>query len=112
MASERFLKSIRLRKRSEFLSVQHQGQKYRTKNLVVLYLERPEQTLRVGIVVSKKVGGSVVRNKVKRWLREALRRSQRPELSGDMVFIAKSSITQADLPSIQEEISSAFGRWG
>jgi len=111
MASERFPKSVRLRKRSEFLSVQHHGQHYRTKNLVVLYLERPEQTLRVGIVVSKKVGGSVVRNKIKRWLREALRQSQMPALSGDMVFIAKTCITSTDLPSLQEEIAGAFGRW-
>ena len=110
MASERFPKSARLRRRSEFLAVQGSGQRFRTRNLVALFLDRPGQTFRIGLVVSKKVGGAVVRNKVKRWLREAWRRTPRPELCGDLVLIAKTNITESDQASLQEELRGLFQR--
>lgn len=108
MASERFPKSDRLRRRSEFLAVQGSGQKFRTRNLVALFIERPDQTLRIGLVVSKKVGGAVVRNKVKRWLREAWRRTDRPALCGDLVLIAKTTITESGQALLQEELAGLY----
>ena len=110
MVSERYPKSVRLRRRSDFLDVQRHGRKHQTTHLVVLYLERPGETWRVGIVVSKKVGGSVVRNKVKRWLREVLRQTPTPSFSGDVVLIAKSTILNADVPTLRAEIAGALDR--
>ena len=75
---------------------------------MALFLDRPESTLRIGLVVSKKVGGAVVRNKVKRWLREAWRCTPQPSLSGDLVLIAKTNITESDQASLQEELVGLY----
>src|SRR5260370_18105049 len=57
----------------------------------------PPALARVGLTVSSKVGGAVVRNRVKRRLREAVRR----ELSGlpavDLVIVAPASSVDASV---------------
>lgn len=61
---------------------------------------------RLGVTVSRKVGGSVVRNRVKRRLREWFRRA-RPELPAgmDWVVIARSSARAASMDKIADELS-------
>ena len=57
--------------------------------------------IRVGFSVSKKVGNSVVRNRVRRRMKEAYR-TILPELSGNhsLVFVARASITSAEFSDI------------
>lgn len=61
----------RLKKRSDFLRVAKKRNSFVTSSLIVQLLERPGDVVRVGFTASKKVGGSVVRNRAKRRLREA-----------------------------------------
>jgi ribonuclease P protein component len=60
---------------------------------------RPSTTAaatRFGVTVSRKVGGAVVRNKVKRWVRETCRRMQRDVPEGlDLVIVARPSAATA-----------------
>jgi ribonuclease P protein component len=69
--------------------------------LLVLYrFDRPEEIrgddsdLRIGITVSKKVGGAVDRNKAKRQIREALGMTQLPA-GHDIVAIARPGLPEA-----------------
>ena len=56
---------------------------------------------RFGFAVSKRIGKSVKRNKIKRQMREAARLRQEQILSGwDFVFIARNPITQASYQDI------------
>ncbi len=59
-------------------------------------------TTRIGISVSKRVGGAVVRNRVRRRVREAVR-LRHPELrpSQDLVFIARPASAEADWPALR-----------
>ncbi|MBN2193576.1 MAG: ribonuclease P protein component [Polyangiaceae bacterium] len=65
----------RVRKRSEFLEIQARGRRVSTPRFVLLLWAREGAPTgaRLGITVSRKVGGAVTRNRAKRVLREAFR---------------------------------------
>ncbi|MCB9655265.1 MAG: ribonuclease P protein component [Deltaproteobacteria bacterium] len=91
--SMRFPRSRRLRKRYEFSSVQRFGVRVHTRNFVVVALSRSEASDRTrtdgrfGTAISRRTGNAVVRNRVRRLLKEVFRRL--PELRADVVVIAK-----------------------
>jgi ribonuclease P protein component len=96
-----FPKSLRLRTRREFLIVQDTGLKVSADCVLALVKPngRPTEDSRIGLTVSSKVGNAVVRNRVRRRLRE-LFRTRRGELPKglDMVLIARNSAATADWP--------------
>lgn len=61
----------RLKKEKDFNKVFSKGKKIFSSHLTLIYLE--ENCLKVGYAVSKKHGGSVIRNRIKRILRESFR---------------------------------------
>lgn len=83
----------------------------KTRHLVVCHLPRQGQS-RFGLTVSRKVGGAVVRNQVKRWLREALRHHP-DRLDGvDVVLIARPSAARAGAARLADDVSKALTRMG
>jgi ribonuclease P protein component len=82
---------VRLRKRSEFLAVQNHGRPHHARHFLVIAANAATEHGRVGITVSGKVGMAVVRNRIKRWVRETVRRSQWLPSGLDVVVIAKPS---------------------
>lgn len=98
-----FTKEVRLRRRSEFLRVQDKGHKVTADCLLCLSLPngRADGVTRLGLTVSTKVGPSVVRNSIRRRLRDLFRTRRASLPKGlDMVFIARSSAAEADWPRI------------
>ncbi len=76
---------------------------------LVVYAAHAEQPwTRIGLTVSRKVGGSVVRNVVKRRLREAFRRNKRDlPLGFDLVVIARVGAGDADYETLERELLEA-----
>lgn len=78
------------------------GRNVANRYLVLYYFERSDSTVaaksagaRVGFSVSKRLGGAVERNRVKRALREAFRLcSQSLEGDMDMVFVARTPVIE------------------
>jgi ribonuclease P protein component len=68
---------------------------------------------RIGVTVSRKVGGAVVRNRVKRWIRECYRR-RRTEFPGqvDFVVVARPAAATAGHAGICRELAGLARRLG
>ena len=82
--------------------------------LLVLLAHRNELSYnRFGFLVGKRIGGAVVRNRVKRRLREAMRARCGDMVSGwDVVLIARAPIVQSDFVRIAGALDSLLCRAG
>ncbi len=81
----------RLSRSAEFERVYKQGRSTANRHLVLYTFPNPSaDTPRLGLSVSRKVGGAVVRNRVKRLLREAFAQAQKSVRPGcDVVVVAR-----------------------
>jgi len=71
--------------------------------------QAPEFGLRVGFTVGRALGGAVVRNRMKRRLREAVRLSRPAEnVAADVVINPKKTLLAADFTAVLNEVSRAF----
>ena len=74
-----------------------------------IYVPSQIEISRVGFVVSKKVGNAVVRNRVKRWLREATRHNYFLLKQGiDVVIIAFPSAADSSLDKLNIQVRDSF----
>ena len=107
----------RLRRRRDFAAV-YARKKSWAERLLVLYVRRhaPEgemaETRRFGFVVSKKVGkGSVVRNRVKRRLREICRvRGPEWRRGFDAVFVVRTAAARAPFVELDAAVRALMSR--
>ena len=89
----RFTKQERLRKKKEFEKVFQEGKVLKNGKLVLYVMPNSLGVSRLGLVVSKKVGNAVRRNRVKRLLREAYRLNKHLlKASVDVVVIPRHSL--------------------
>lgn len=99
------LKSRRLRHRSEYERVRRDGTTRRGK-LLMLNVAPVENSgpSRAGFVTSRRIGGAVVRNRVRRRLREIVRQHQHELREGFwFVLIAKNGAVSASYRSLEDE---------
>lgn len=101
---QRFGKADRVLGRRDYLRIQSRGRKLHTRHLIALLSPAQGERRRLGLVVSRKVGNSVERNRVKRWLREVFRKEREllPERV-DVVLIAKKGAPNAGHASLVAE---------
>jgi ribonuclease P protein component len=99
-----------VRRRPEYLEIQNRGRRLGGAHLLLFALPG---TGRLGITVSRKVGGAVERNRVKRWIRDCFRRS-REKFPGalDMVVVARPGAAGARHEVICRELTALAGRFG
>jgi ribonuclease P protein component len=105
---------MRLRERVEYLAVQAAGDKLHGRHVLGIARKRldPQLPGRLGLTVTKKVGNAVVRNRIKRLMREWLRLHGWVPRGWDVVLVAKDSAARqlhledfaADLTRILRQI--------
>jgi ribonuclease P protein component len=127
-----FPKTAHLLKHPDFQRVYQQGRRHFSRNMTVFYLRTQAEAVsgpneagttgalrtqedgrvRVGFTVSKALGGSVERNRMRRRTREAVRRHLGTLKGGsgaiDVVINPKTSLLLADFAEISREIERAF----
>lgn len=85
-------KKYRLRKNMEFKKVYSVGKNYWNRNLVLYVRKNNLGETRVGYTITKKHGNAVVRNKIRRRMKEAFRLNFYNVKQGyDLVFIPKKN---------------------
>ena len=110
-ADRRFPRSCRLTTRRQFLTVYAEGRRVASKSFTVFGLPNSAGTCRLGITVTRKVGGAVRRNRIKRRFRDVFRRNRlllSPNI--DLVVNAHASIDVSDSAAIEAEFLRVFGR--
>ena len=101
----RFPAAWRLKLSREFKRVRDEGRTVRGGLLMfgVLAVDG-EKKFRVGLVTSRRLGGATVRNRVRRRLREIVRRNQHALKAGTwLVVIARPAAAQADCAALERE---------
>lgn len=95
----------RLKKRKQFNWIFKNGKTVHSKNLALVFHESHGKDYKVGFSVTKKVGKAVVRNKVKRRLREivtAFRKNILPRST--LIFVAKQTANECDFWTLKDEV--------
>lgn len=97
----------RLLKRAEFLAVRR-GEKRRGRLFLVEVLDRGDgEAPRVGFTVTKKVGNAVIRNRVRRRLKEAVRTHAARDMAtgNDYVIVGRDDVLSIPFDQLKAELS-------
>ena len=100
-----FPPSCRLHCRKEYDRVWKAGSRRHTPHFLIVIMNRPCGPIRLGLTVSRKIGGAVARNRVKRLVREFFRLNyDRLPPSVDLVVVAKRGADLLDYDAVEREI--------
>ena len=113
-----FPRSARLLRHADFERVYKQGRRHFSSTMTVFYWPRPETAvagktpvagLRIGFTVGRALGGAVQRNRMKRRLREAVRRTgPAGGAHADVVINPKQALLTKDFAEVVNEVRRAF----
>ena len=104
-------KDQRLTKATDFAAARREGKSW-SDNLLVLMARRNDlDVARFGFSVGRRVGKAVVRNAVRRRIREAARLT--PVRNGwDLVFVARRDAASADFHQLRRSLTGLLHRSG
>ena len=95
----------RVKRRRDFLHISKSGRFNRSPHFLVFTLERIDGPTRLGVTVTRKIGGAVVRNRIKRHLREFFRvEYQYLPSSIDMSVIGLRGAEKLSFTDVQREL--------
>ena len=101
----------RLRKRRDFAKIYRRGKSFAAKRVAINYLKVNADELLIGFSASKKVGNAVIRNNVKRLMRECVRHSLNNIPRGyRLIFNARVVSAHASYTEISKDINYLIGK--
>ena len=113
--TERFLRAFRLTTGRQFTAVLARGFRIAEKHVVVHFLANDLPSSRLGVTLSRRVGGAVIRNRVRRRLREVFRRRLRVQVDAlapaDVVVRVLPGAGGVALEALEAELLHATATW-
>lgn len=101
--NERLTPLERIRKKKDFAGLYRDGSRYRGRYFNLVYRSNPLDHSRLAVVVSRKVGSAVERNKVKRRVRDLFRRNKgllsEPT---DLIVVARREIVDLKMSELRD----------
>ncbi len=109
--SDTYPRSSRLTSSKEFHRVLETGQRCGNRYFTVLFSPNQADSPRLGLAIARKAtGNSVRRNRIKRLIREAFRRSSSRIFPVDVVVMAKPSVKEASVKDIRSSLDRIWQR--
>lgn len=110
MKKEGFPKAIRVKKKSEFDNIIRKGEKTTGKNLILYRLNSHEKEQKFGIKVNRNIKGAAKRNRIKRLLREVIRKNKDKFKETETVLLFyRSSAAQMTYQDLLSEFEGLVG---
>lgn len=104
-------RSFSLRRGAEFQHVWDEGKSFVHPLLILRVRPNGAERCRFGFVAGRKIGKATVRNRVKRWMRESVRRHLPLIVPGwDMIWIARAEAAQSTFAEIDTAIVNVLQR--
>lgn len=101
----------RLRRSADLTTVQQQGRSWRHPLCILLVGQGGAEASRFAFIASRRVGKAVVRNRVKRLLREAVRlHLDKIQPGWDCVWIARPLLPQASFAEVETAVLQLLAR--
>ena len=102
------MKIISIKENSDFKRVYYRGKSVVKRRLVIYFRKNRFGFNRLGLTVSPKVGCAVVRNRIRRLIKENYRVLQGLEEGYDIVIVARSSSNNASFDEIGKDLIKGF----
>lgn len=106
-----FPREERLTRRRDYLAVYRNGDKITGNAFICYQVRQPHQGRKLGMAVTRKAGSAVVRNRIKRYIRE-IYRTGRKDMRDDVqiVVVARPSSARLDFHASAAELRRLFAR--
>lgn len=107
-----FKRSLRLCKKKDFQYVYKHGKSYVDYHSILYVFKcSDEKTSKIGIAVGKKLGNAVVRNKIKRLMREIYRHNSFKIKDGfNLIWIARRPLVNSDINTFNKSFKKIFNK--
>jgi len=99
-----------IKKDRQFRYIYSRGKSFANKKLVIYYIKNNDEKLKVGISISKKVGKAVVRNRLRRLIKENIRINQNLKSGYSMIFLARVGADDLDFNTMKSSINHLLKR--
>ena len=104
-------RSARLLRPSDFTRLRESGRRLNSQQLSIQYCNRDETSARLGMAVSRRVSKlAVVRNRIRRQIRESFRLNRARLPACDILVIARQSAAQQSNAQLRAELELLWSR--
>ena len=106
-------KRLRLRRAEDFARLRREGKTYRHPYLILSVATNTLPHNRYGFITAKRLGKAVIRNRIRRLLKESVRQLHPALIQGyDVVLVARPKAVSQPFHEIQNAVEATFRRAG